>query len=295
MPPRIRVMLVVMICLALGACAVSSPQAGQTPSPTSRLIPTDTPPADTFYFTTEDGVTLNGQVIGSGKTALVFSNGQTVSKFFWLPVAQRLASQGYLCLLYDYRGLSPSQGQNDLSRRDSDLRAAVGVARARGATSVVLVGASFGGTLTLALAAQIQPKAVIILSAPLSADAFTVSEAGLKALTETGSSPPHATGLQPQWSGVSGLQLTIAPTLPISRRSGRIASYGPTNSTQDLQVQTRAHSYPGARAGACAGPVPLALQHRLRAAHHRLPSCAASHVSRYAAGSRTQGHPCCVS
>ena len=183
MPPRIRVMLVVMICLALGACAVSSPQAGQTPSPTSRLIPTDTPPADTFYFTTDDGVTLNGQVIGSGKTALVFSNGQTVSKFFWLPVAQRLASQGYLCLLYDYRGLSPSQGQNDLSRRDRDLRAAVGVARARGAASVVLVGASFGGTLALALAAQIQPKAVIILSAPLSADAFTVSEAGLKALT----------------------------------------------------------------------------------------------------------------
>ena len=204
MPPRIRVMLVVMICLALGACAVSSPQAGQTPSPTSRLIPTDTPPADTFYFTTDDGVTLNGQVIGSGKTALVFSNGQTVSKFFWLPVAQRLASQGYLCLLYDYRGLSPSQGQNDLSRRDRDLRAAVGVARARGAASVVLVGASFGGTLALALAAQIQPKAVIILSAPLSADAFTVSEAGLKALTETSSSPPHATGLQPQWSGVWG-------------------------------------------------------------------------------------------
>ena len=95
MPPRIRVMLVVMICLALGACAVSSPQAGQTPSPTSRPIPTDTPPADTFFFTTDDGVTLNGQVIGSGKTALVFSNGQTVSKFFWLPVAQRLASQGY--------------------------------------------------------------------------------------------------------------------------------------------------------------------------------------------------------
>ena len=129
-------------------------------------------------------MTLNGQVIGGGKTALVFSNGQTVSKFFWLPVAQRLASQGYLCLLYDYRGLSPSQGQNDpAARRDSGLRAAVGVARARGAASVVLVGASFGGTLALALAAQIQPKAVIILSAPLSADAFTVSEAGLKALT----------------------------------------------------------------------------------------------------------------
>jgi pimeloyl-ACP methyl ester carboxylesterase len=182
-----RVMLVVMTCLALGlalgACAGSSPQAGQTPSPTSRPIPTDTPPADTFYFTTEDGVTLDGQVIGGGKTAIVFSNGQTLPKFFWLPVAQRLAGQGYLSLLYDYRGIPPSQGRYDLSRRDSDLRAAVAAARAGGATSVVLVGASFGGTLALALAAQIQPTAVIILSAPTSADAFTVSEADLKALT----------------------------------------------------------------------------------------------------------------
>jgi pimeloyl-ACP methyl ester carboxylesterase len=176
-------MSVVMICLALGACAVSSPQPGQTLSPTNRPLPTDTPPAGTFFFATEDGVKLNGQIIGSGKTAIVFSNGQTVPKFFWLPVAQRLAGQGYLCLLYDYRGITPSQGRDDLSRRDSDLRAAVAVARARGATSVALVGASFGGTLALALAAQIQPKAIIILSAPRSADAFTVTDAELQALT----------------------------------------------------------------------------------------------------------------
>jgi predicted acyl esterase len=185
MPLRIRAVLVsavVMTCFALSACGESSPQADHTSSPTSRPIPTDTPPAGAFFFTAEDGVTLSGQIIGSGKMAIVFSNGQTVPKFLWLPVAQRLASQGYLCLLYDYRGITPSQGRNDLGSRDRDLRAAVAVARTRGAMSVVLIGSSFGGTLTLALAAQIQPKAVIILSAPLSADAFTVSEADLKAL-----------------------------------------------------------------------------------------------------------------
>jgi pimeloyl-ACP methyl ester carboxylesterase len=177
-------MTCLIICAALGACAVSPPPADQTtPSPTSRPMPTDTPPADTFYFTTEDGVTLDGQITGGGKTAIVFSNGQSLPKFLWLPVAQRLAGQRYLCLLYDYRGIPPSQGHDDLTRRDNDLRAAVAVARAHGATSVALVGASFGGTLALALAAQIQPKALIILSAPQSADAFTVSEAELKALT----------------------------------------------------------------------------------------------------------------
>jgi pimeloyl-ACP methyl ester carboxylesterase len=172
-----------VICLVLSACAATSSPAGQTSPTTQRPTPTDTPPANTFYFTTEDGVTLDGQIIGSGKTALVFSNGQEISKVSWLPVARQLASQGYLCLLYDYRGIDPSQGRDDLSRRDRDLRAAVGVARARGATTVVLIGSSFGGTLTLALAAQIQPKALIILSSPLSADVFTVSEADLKALT----------------------------------------------------------------------------------------------------------------
>jgi len=180
---RIRTVLVMMTCLALNACAASSPQAGQTASPANRPTPTDTPPAGTFYFTTEDGVTLNGRIIGNGKTALVFSNGQDVPKFVWHPVAEQLANSGYLCLLYDYRGLSPSQGRDDQQSRDRDLRAAIGAVRARGATAVVLVGASFGGTLALALAPQIQPKAVIILSAPLSADVFTVSEADLKALT----------------------------------------------------------------------------------------------------------------
>jgi hypothetical protein len=78
------------------------------------------------------------------------------------------------------RDVTPSQGRNELGSRDRDQRAAVGVARAHGATAVALVGASFGGALTLA--AQLQPKALIILSAPLSADAFTVSPADLKTL-----------------------------------------------------------------------------------------------------------------
>jgi alpha/beta superfamily hydrolase len=178
----IRVALVVVCCIAVAACA--SPTTGRvsTPIASHAPTPTDTPPAGTFYFLTEDGVTLNGEVIGAGKTAIVFSNGQEVSKAGWQRTAEQLASQGYLCLLYDYRGIEPSQGSDDLERRDRDLRAAIAVARDRGATTIVLMGSSFGGTLTLALAAQTQPKAVIILSAPLSAGPFGVTEADLKAL-----------------------------------------------------------------------------------------------------------------
>jgi alpha/beta superfamily hydrolase len=185
MPIQIAlVMFLVMIaCVALAACA--SPMAGQSSTPTGGHVPTptDTPPPGTFYFTTEDGITLSGELVGAGKTALIFSNGQEVSKSVWQHTAEQLASHGYLCLLYDYRGIEPSQGRDDLERRDQDLRAAVRLARARGATTVVLIGSSFGGTLTLALAAQTQPKAVVILSAPLSVPGFVVSGADLKALT----------------------------------------------------------------------------------------------------------------
>ena len=49
---------------------------------------------------------------------------------------------------------------------------------------------------------------------------------------------------------------------------------------QDVQVQTQAHSRTGAGAWARAWPVPLALQHGVRAAHHRLAAARVS-VSRY--------------
>jgi pimeloyl-ACP methyl ester carboxylesterase len=179
----LRKLVILSFCMVLGACAACAPQPARLsvdPSPT----PTDTPPTGAFYFTTDGGVTLNGQLIGSGKTALVFSNDQGVSKVVWHSTAEQLASQGYLCLLYDYRGNGLSQGQDDLNRRDRDLRAAVAVARTRGATSVVLVGAGFGGTLSLALAAQLQPVAVIILSAPLSAGPFGVTEVDLRGLAK---------------------------------------------------------------------------------------------------------------
>jgi dienelactone hydrolase len=175
---RLRYVLVMLCLFALAACGAPAVTVVRTPTPE----PTETPPPGTFYFTTQDNVTLNGQIIGQGKTAIIFSNGKEIPKFFWQPVAQQLAGRGYLALLYDYRGIPPSLGRNDPDQRDRDLRAAVEVARARGATSFVLVGSSFGGTLTAAIAAQAHPAAIVILSAPLADGAFSVSEDALRAL-----------------------------------------------------------------------------------------------------------------
>lgn len=175
---RVRYVPLMLCLFALAACG--SPVETVTHTPT--LEPTETPAPGTFYFTTEDNVTLNGQIIGQGRTAIIFSNGKQVSKISWQPIAQQLAGHGYLCLLYDYRGIPPSRGRNDPDQRDRDLRAAVEVAHARGATSLVLVGSSFGGTLTAALAAQVRPTATVILSAPLSDGAIGVSDDDVRAL-----------------------------------------------------------------------------------------------------------------
>jgi len=175
---RVRHVLLMLCLFALAGCDAPAATVARTPTPE----PTETAPPGTFYFTTEDNVTLNGQIIGQGKTAIIFSNGKQVSKIGWQPVPQQLARRGYLCLLYDYRGIPPSGGRNDPDQRDRDLRAAVAVTRERGATSFVLVGSSFGGTLTAALAAQLRPAAIVILSAPLSDGAIGVSDDALRTL-----------------------------------------------------------------------------------------------------------------
>jgi alpha/beta superfamily hydrolase len=175
---RLRYVLITLCLFALAACSSQAATVAHTPTP----APTETPPLGTFNFTTEDNVTLNGQIIGQGRTAIIFSNGKQIPKIDWQPVALQLAGRGYLALLYDYRGIPPSGGRNDPDLRDRDLRAAVEVARARGATSLVLVGSSFGGTLTTAIAAQAHPTAIVVLSAPLSDGAISVSDDALRAL-----------------------------------------------------------------------------------------------------------------
>jgi len=177
---RTRSGALVLCAAALLLAACGAPTASARITPTAE--PTATPPAGTFYFTAADGVTLNGQVSGRGKTALIFSNGFGVIKGTWQPLPEDLASRGYLTLLYDYRGIGASQGRNTPDLRERDLRAAVQAARARGATSIVLIGSSFGGLLSARLAAEVEAAAVVILSAPLADGSLAVGDDDLRAL-----------------------------------------------------------------------------------------------------------------
>lgn len=118
-------------------------------------------------FRTTDGARLQGAVLGRGKTGVVFAHQVAGDRCQWLPFARELVGKGYRVLLFDMRGYGASTGNANV-RPDRDVLAAARELRRRGATKVVLVGASMGGTGVVAAAPLVRPAiaGVVELSAP---------------------------------------------------------------------------------------------------------------------------------
>src|SRR5262249_28919519 len=136
LPPALRrtplpaLVLSLLLPLAvLGACSRSD--AVTTPTATRQPTATAAPEPGTFYFTTDDKVTLSGKIMGSGMTAIVLSAQDGYPSMFWEPLATQLANRGYQVMTYNYRGVAPSQGRYDTDALDHDLRAAIDAVRAK--------------------------------------------------------------------------------------------------------------------------------------------------------------------
>jgi pimeloyl-ACP methyl ester carboxylesterase len=126
-------------------------------------------------FSAADRVRLIGVVFGRGPNAVVLAHqgggaaGPTLCS--WVPYARSLARAGYRVLAFDHRGYGssskPSRADR-LFRIDADVVAAVALLRKRGATRVVVGGASLGGAAVVGAAARIRPavQGVFTLGAP---------------------------------------------------------------------------------------------------------------------------------
>jgi pimeloyl-ACP methyl ester carboxylesterase len=144
--------------------------------------------SEAVSFVSRDGVALQGRLFGEGSTAVVLSHMLPADQRSWFGYADRLAEQGYLVLTYDFRGYCPggdggcSQGERDVSAIWQDVLGAIDLVRGRGASRVVLVGASMGGTASLVAAAEpgVDVEAVITLSAPVSIDGLVADGALLQ-------------------------------------------------------------------------------------------------------------------
>lgn len=124
---------------------------------------------NSVQFVTEDGVLLCGYVLGEGSRGITLghANGWMVKS--WLPFAERLVDAGYQVILWEFRNNKPSgSAEGEAANRwDLDVLAAAQVLRERGATEILSMGASDGGTATAAAAPYIPDLVGLgILSSP---------------------------------------------------------------------------------------------------------------------------------
>jgi pimeloyl-ACP methyl ester carboxylesterase len=115
-------------------------------------------------FGANGATNLGGVLGGTGTTGIVLAHQNGGSVCEWKDVAPELVDKGYRVLAFDFQGFGVSQAGNGTTPTD-DVTAAVSTLRARGATEVVLVGASMGGTYSLAAAAAVGPPVAAVISA----------------------------------------------------------------------------------------------------------------------------------
>ncbi|MQY12718.1 hypothetical protein SRB5_28570 [Streptomyces sp. RB5] len=104
-----------------------------------------------------DGEQVDAYRTGKGTTGVIFSHQVDLDLCSWVPAADELAADGYQALAV-----------NSMSTEVDELVAAAKLLREKGAEKIILIGASKGGTGSLAAAAEIKPavSAVVSLSGP---------------------------------------------------------------------------------------------------------------------------------
>ncbi|WP_426506736.1 alpha/beta hydrolase family protein [Dactylosporangium sp. McL0621] len=99
------------------------------------------------------------------KIALVLAPQSGADACSWLGWAKQQAAAGYRVLAFDFNGEGRSvRGITGTFTPSGDVAAAAAYAREHGAVSVVLIGASRGGTAVLVAAARLTPPAAGVVS-----------------------------------------------------------------------------------------------------------------------------------
>jgi len=160
--PRSTVAVPLLAALLAAGCSSSSSTVTSANTP----APTGSEPT-VVQIATPDGESLAADVVGSpgSTTTVVLAHMRGADRSTWDPIIDDLISAGYSTLAFDFRGYGDSTGDRDTGL-DIDLAAAVASARADGATTVVIIGASMGGTAVLAGGADLGVDGVVAISAP---------------------------------------------------------------------------------------------------------------------------------
>jgi pimeloyl-ACP methyl ester carboxylesterase len=157
----VAVLVTVSVVAAGGEAVAATP-----PTLESTCGDTSGVDASPFYVRTSDGVELYSIEAGTGQTAIVLVHESPGSMCGWLPYIPSLTVAGFGVVAFDLRGFSDSRLPLSAPARayDRDLAAVVARARVDGAKRVFLMGASYGGAVSLTYAPRLPIDGVISLS-----------------------------------------------------------------------------------------------------------------------------------
>lgn len=141
-------------------------------------------PGEQIRFRTDDGVELAGELRGDGSMGVVLTHEYSGDRGNWASFGERLAHEGYRTLAFDFRGFGESGGRPQLRMLWRDVLAATEELRSRGASRVVLLSASMGGTASIMAASRASVDGVITLSALSEFKALQVTPDILRQLDE---------------------------------------------------------------------------------------------------------------
>ena len=105
-----RILFALTYLVIAAACTVTS----ESPSSTATLeIDPELISGQAVRFLTEDGLALVGTLYGKSPQAVLFSNMDRTLRHEWNDLARELAAEGYMTLIFAYRGYDLSQGEPD--------------------------------------------------------------------------------------------------------------------------------------------------------------------------------------
>jgi pimeloyl-ACP methyl ester carboxylesterase len=133
--------------------------------------------AKPVHFGVDGATNLAGLVGGDGTAGVVLAHQAEADLCQWILGFNELIGKGYRVLAFDFHGHGASESSE--AGFDDDVVAAAATLRAQGATSVVLIGASMGGTFSIAAASKITPPVagVVSVSAPLAYGGVSAQQA----------------------------------------------------------------------------------------------------------------------
>jgi len=150
---------VALTALVLSACASNA-------IPSSTSDDTILEPGREISIVTSDNLQLEGRVFGVGSKIVVLAHMQPADMTSWFDFARVLADEGFTAITFNFRGYGGSEGDPGDFDVETDVRAAVDAASARGAARIYVIGASMGGTGAVAASRSSDIAGTITLSAP---------------------------------------------------------------------------------------------------------------------------------